>query len=103
MNIAPAAARIIGGPHVTVSGAEFLNASDFQVACIGEGVETLSEISMHLCQTANVDFAAIDGIVFKDAHGQVHANALREPLLELDAYPFPSDSLPLFWEGADPS
>src|SRR5210317_1636054 len=41
----PAALRIIGGPHVSVAAEDFLNKSEFQVACIGEGVETLSEIA----------------------------------------------------------
>ncbi len=41
--IAPGALRIIGGPHVSVVADEYLECSEFQVACIGEGVETLWE------------------------------------------------------------
>ncbi|MGB9439275.1 MAG: cobalamin-dependent protein, partial [Desulfobacterales bacterium] len=49
----PAALRIIGGPHVSVAAEDFLNKSEFQVACIGEGVETLSEIALRVSIVGN--------------------------------------------------
>jgi radical SAM superfamily enzyme YgiQ (UPF0313 family) len=42
------ALRVIGGPHVSVLPAEYLKDSEYQVACIGEGVETLTEIALRL-------------------------------------------------------
>jgi anaerobic magnesium-protoporphyrin IX monomethyl ester cyclase len=92
----PAALRIIGGPHVSVAAADFLNNSEFQVACIGEGVETLSEIALLVSIVGNPDFSMIEGITFKHGNGRVYSNPLRVPLLALDEYPFPSDSLELF-------
>ena len=92
----PAALRIIGGPHASVAANDLLNKSDFQVACIGEGVETLSEIALLLSNVEKPDLSMIPGIAFKHENGDVLSNPLRVPLLELDDYPFPSDSLQLF-------
>ena len=92
----PAALRIIGGPHVSVAAEDFLNKSEFQVACIGEGVETLSEIALRVSIVGNPDFSIIEGITFKHRNGRVYSNPLRVPLLALDEYPFPSDSLEFF-------
>jgi len=94
----PAALRIIGGPHVSVAARDFLNTSEFQVACIGEGVETLSEIALLATQAAPPDLSLIAGIAFKQESGEILINPLREPLLALDDYPFPSDSLQIFRE-----
>jgi radical SAM superfamily enzyme YgiQ (UPF0313 family) len=96
--IVPAAIRLIGGAHVSVAAADFLKRSKFQLACIGEGVETLSELVIRLCRNPDLDFSTIAGIAYKDGNGHVYLNSLRTPMLELDEYPFPSDSLELFWE-----
>jgi len=94
--IVPAALRIIGGPHVSVAAGDFLNNSEFQVACMGEGVETLSEIALLVSIVGNPDFSMIEGVTFKHGNGRVYSNPLRAPLLALDEYPFPSDSLEFF-------
>jgi anaerobic magnesium-protoporphyrin IX monomethyl ester cyclase len=94
--IVPAALRLIGGPHVSVAAGDFLDNSEFQVACIGEGVETLSEIALLVSIVGNPDFSMIEGITFKHGNGRVYASPLRAPLLALDEYPFPSDSLEFF-------
>jgi len=94
--IVPAALRIIGGPHVSVAAADFLSTSEFQAACNGEGVETLSEIALRVSMVGKPDFSTIDGITYKHDNGKVYSNPLRLPLLELDEYPFPSDSLEFF-------
>lgn len=100
----PGALRIIGGPHVSVAAKEYLNISEFQVVCVGEGVETLSEIALRVAGAENPDLSMIAGIAFKRDNGHVQANPLRDPLLGLDEYPFPSDSLELFRKPAkDPA
>ena len=102
--VVPAALRIIGGPHVSVAARDFLKHSEFQVACIGEGVETLSEIVLQISGTKNLDLSMVAGIAFKHDGDRVCFNPLRVPLLELDEYPFPSDSLELFRKPArDPA
>ena len=94
--LVPAALRVIGGPHVSVAAPEFLNDSDYKVACIGEGVETLAEIALQISNSRNPDLSMVDGIAFKVGGERVCFNPPRIPLLELDEYPFPSDSLEFF-------
>jgi radical SAM superfamily enzyme YgiQ (UPF0313 family) len=94
--LVPAALRIIGGPHVTVAAEEFLSRSEFQAACIGEGVETLAEIALRVAIAGGPDLSTIEGINYKLDNGKVYSNPLRVPLFDLDEYPFPSDSLDFF-------
>lgn len=98
VTLAPAATRIIGGAHANVAADCFLKRSEFEVACIGEGVETLSEFTLWRCRTDRPDFSTIAGIAFKDGQGNIIRNRPRTPVLQLDDYPFPSDSLDLFCE-----
>ena len=98
--IVPAAIRIIGGAHVSVAPVDFLTQSQFQLACVGEGVETMAEIALQLTIARCRDFTSIAGIAFKDEKADVHLNSSRVPLLDLDDYPFPSESLDLFWDDA---
>ena len=99
--LVPDALRIIGGPHVSVAAAEFLSMSEFQIACIGEGVETVSEIALRVSMAGKRDFSSIEGITYKHDNGNVYSNPLRAPWFELDKYPFPSDSLDLFRDPAE--
>ena len=92
----PSALRIIGGPHASAAAKEYLEKSDFQVACIGEGVETLSEIALRISEAKSFDLSMIEGIAFKREDSRVHLNSRRKHLFELDDYPFPSVSLDLF-------
>lgn len=94
--VVPASVRIIGGAHVSVAAADYLNQSLYQVACIGEGVETVAEIALRLANDREIDLATVAGIVFRDEDGHIYSNPLRMPLLRLDDYPFPSESLDLF-------
>jgi radical SAM superfamily enzyme YgiQ (UPF0313 family) len=96
----PAAIRIIGGAHVSVASVDFLKQSQFQMACVGEGVETMAEIALQLSIARCCDLSSIAGIAFKEENDQIHLNSSRVPLFELDDYPFPSDSLDLFWKDA---
>jgi radical SAM superfamily enzyme YgiQ (UPF0313 family) len=99
----PSALRIIGGPHVSVRPEDFLRQSAYQVACIGEGVETLAELALRRSIRPEVDLAAITGIAYTDGAGAVHRNRRRTPAFHLDEYPFASRSLELFWPHvADP-
>ncbi len=93
----PQALRVIGGPHVSVRPEETLRGSDFQVACVGEGVETMAELALRWPAAREEGLARVEGIAFKDATGYVHRNPPRRPLFLLDDYPFPSNSLDLFW------
>ncbi|MBW1774426.1 MAG: radical SAM protein [Deltaproteobacteria bacterium] len=94
--IAPEALRVIGGPHVSALPIEYLKSSEYQVACIGEGVETLTEIALGSRAAMDEDLSRISGIAYRDGKGDVRLNAPRKTLFAIDEYPFPSDSLDLF-------
>ena len=94
--IAPEALRVIGGPHVSAIPVEYLKNSEYQVACIGEGVETLTEIALGSKAAKDGDLSMISGIAYRDGKGDVRLNAPRKTLFAIDDYPFPSDSLDLF-------
>jgi radical SAM superfamily enzyme YgiQ (UPF0313 family) len=93
----PAALRIIGGPHVTVDPEGFLKNSDFDIVCIGEGVETFVELVLKCVfkKEKNI-YCNIPGIAFKKEDKEIVINKDRECLFLLDDYPFPSNSLTEF-------
>ena len=86
----PHSLRVIGGPHVSVSPLESLKKSDFQVACIGEGVETITELALNriFCPEQKT-FYKISGIAYKDDNNKVYLNKDRHYLFSLDDYPHP--------------
>jgi len=93
----PSALRIIGGPHVSVMSSDFLMASEFQMACTGEGVETIAEIALDYIFSKDKNTAKkIHGIVFKDKDKKIYQNKERKYLFNLDEYPHPSKSLDKF-------
>jgi radical SAM superfamily enzyme YgiQ (UPF0313 family) len=92
----PEALRLIGGAHVSVAPSEFLRQTRFQVACRGEGVETILDLVLAFLDQGLDGLAAVSGIDFIDALGKTHLNPPRPFRFDLDDYPFPSDSLDLF-------
>jgi radical SAM superfamily enzyme YgiQ (UPF0313 family) len=99
--LAPESLRVIGGAHVSVLPEDFLRQSDFHVACIGEGVETLVDLAISFAHSGSSNLARICGIAYKDANGAIRQTRPRQHLLTLDDYPFPSDSLDLFTPDID--
>jgi hypothetical protein len=73
-----------------------LKNSEYQVACFGEGVETLTQMVFSYNSVRNGGLSDISGIVYKDETGTVRVNTPRENVFVLDEYPFPSDSIDLF-------
>jgi radical SAM superfamily enzyme YgiQ (UPF0313 family) len=92
----PDALNLIGGPHVSVSPSDFLRQTRFDAACRGEGVETFLDLLLTFLDRGFESLADVPGIDFKDASGEIHSNPPRQFLLDLDDYPFPSESLDLF-------
>ena len=99
--VSPHALRVIGGPHVSVLPTEYLNDSEYHVACIGEGTETLTEIALGVNASGDGDLSKVSGIAYKVENGEVRLNAPRKPILPLDDYPYPSDSIDLFLDYPD--
>ena len=92
----PDALRLIGGPHVSVAPSDFLRQTRFQAACRGEGVETILDLLLAFLDQGFEGLAGVPGIDCKDAFGEIYSTPPRRFLLDLDEYPFPSDSLDLF-------
>ncbi len=99
--MAPNALRMIGGPHVSVMPLEYLNHSDYQVACVGEGVETLTELALRFTAVGDGDLSKVSGIAYKGEKGEARLNPPRKYIFALDDYPFPSDSIDLFLDDLD--
>ncbi|NNG07259.1 MAG: radical SAM protein [Desulfobacteraceae bacterium] len=99
--VAPNALRVIGGPHVSVMPLEQLSHSDYQVACVGEGVETLTELALRFTGAGDGDLSKVSGIAYKGERGEARLTPPRKYIFALDDYPFPSDSIDLFLDDLD--
>jgi anaerobic magnesium-protoporphyrin IX monomethyl ester cyclase len=95
--IFPDAVRVIGGPHASAQPEAILQDSEFQVAVVGEGEETFTELVLTIARAGRIDFSSIEGISFKNAGGDVMSTRhSRCPQMHLDDYPFSSDAAPLY-------
>ena len=83
---------LIGGAHPTALPTDTLKEfSVFDIAVVGEGEETLSEIA----QAKDKQWQLIQGIAYKKDK-EVTQNALRNRIADLDSLPFPAwDILPV--------
>lgn len=80
---------IIGGVHVSCLPEKVMQHKEFTMGVIGEGEETFVELCMEI-SSGKPDFAAIDGICYRDERGNVIINKIRTNIMTLDSYPFPS-------------
>lgn len=99
--ITPGSLRVIGGPHVSILPEKTLQGSEFQIACTGEGVETITELALNMgLYNGKHGQGGISGIVYKEGNS-IRRNKDREDLFSLDDYPYPSNSLPAFVNDLD--
>jgi len=86
---------VIGGPHVTFFGQEFMRdeGNSFDGACRGEGEEALLELCDRLKE--NKDFHDVKNWIFRDKNdsSQLVVNPLRPLIADLDSLPFPDYQL----------
>ncbi|MBI2954653.1 MAG: B12-binding domain-containing radical SAM protein [Chloroflexi bacterium] len=78
---------VVGGPHVTLDGARYVEETGAHIGVIGEADVTLPEICQALEQESSLE--DIQGIVYLE-DGMVIANPPRPNLRDLDALPFPN-------------
>lgn len=76
---------VVGGPDVTYNLENYLDAG-FDIAVIGEGEQTMFEITEHL--NINTSLHAINGIAFKE-NEEVISTAPREKIKSIAELPFP--------------
>lgn len=79
---------IVGGSVATSVPKILLERTEADIACIGEGEETIKDLIISL-ERGN-DLSLVKGILFKDKSGKVHANETRPLIQNLDSIPFPA-------------
>ncbi|MBP7216492.1 MAG: radical SAM protein, partial [Candidatus Omnitrophica bacterium] len=88
----PSAFFVLGGAHVSAVGKDALEDTCFDVGVLGEGEETVVELTYHLASNGVRDLSGIKGIIFRDGHGFVQTQP-RAAIRDLDALPQPSRHL----------
>ncbi len=79
---------LVGGPHPSALRSRVLEDCPwFDIACYGEGEETIVELAEVLDRHG--DLSTVAGIGYWDA-GQIHQTAARGPVRDLDHLPFPA-------------
>ncbi len=81
---------VVGGPHVTALPRESAGHESVDIAVVGEGEDTMSEI----CQAVagGTDLSDIDGIVIS-TNGDLESTPPRARSMALDEVPFPAHDL----------
>jgi len=87
---------LVGGPHISSMGLETMSRfPDFDLAVVGEGEETLSEVLA--CYRSGGDIGAVNGVIYRDAQDRPQRTAPRRIEKDLDRLPYPAwDLLPGF-------
>jgi anaerobic magnesium-protoporphyrin IX monomethyl ester cyclase len=84
----PSILTVVGGPHVTVVPAEFLEeAKNIDIAVIGEGEHTMLDIVKFFEGTKEI--GDVQGIAYRK-DGKIKQNAPRPFIKNLDELPFPA-------------
>jgi radical SAM superfamily enzyme YgiQ (UPF0313 family) len=81
---------VVGGPHVTAVREAVLEHPDIDIAVLGEGEETLTELLDTLA--AGGDLRSVKGLVLRGGDGGVITEA-RPFIADLDSLPFPAYDL----------
>lgn len=82
---------ILGGPEVSYDAETILRDCDADIIMEGEGEQTwLEYLDYRIQGKGNLEM--IDGLVYKDASGDIHRNAPRKPM-SLEHLPFVYDNL----------
>ncbi len=79
---------VVGGPDPANYLDEYLS-QGADVIAIGEGELTLEELVPHLVQKGPTQLAAIKGIAYREASGEIVRTEPRPLIADLDAQPFP--------------
>ncbi|HME54235.1 MAG TPA: radical SAM protein [Candidatus Lokiarchaeia archaeon] len=86
----PSAMILLGGPWATINWKYVVKNGYADVVVIGEGEETIVELSRMLPDNEREMLATIKGIAFKSNDGIVIKTASRSFIENLDALPFPA-------------
>lgn len=75
---------LVGGADVTARKLDSVRDVDADLGVVGEGEDLISIIVNH----QNEDLSTIKGLILKDKKGKLHFTGEREPIRNLDVYPF---------------
>jgi radical SAM superfamily enzyme YgiQ (UPF0313 family) len=78
----------LGGPYVTTIREDIFEKTPADFAIYGEGEITFSELIRHL--RGNKDLKDIDGLMYKDQHGNIITNPPRAHIKDLNKLPLPA-------------
>lgn len=87
----PSTVICVGGPYVSSLEKEILHFSEFDLAVVGEGEITFSEI-IHAIKGEG-DFSSIEGLIYRDSDGNVVMNKARGIKNNIDNLPMPAYDL----------
>lgn len=79
---------VVGGPDPANYLDEYLSRGA-DVIAIGEGELTLQHLVPHLLEKGMDDLAGVQGIAYRDEHGEIVRTEPRPMIADLDAQPFP--------------
>ncbi|MEJ2079071.1 MAG: radical SAM protein [Acidobacteriota bacterium] len=82
---------IFGGQHPTIEADEVLNEPFADMVCFGEGEATFGEVIDRLSEDG--DLSGVTGLAYKDVDGEIHRNAARSPIEDVDSIPLPAYEL----------
>ena len=78
---------VFGGPHVSALKNRVLeNFSVIDFVVVGEGEQTLTE----LIEKGNEEAHSVQGLVYRDANGEIGFTGYRSKAIDLDTLPFPA-------------
>ncbi|MBT9438102.1 MAG: radical SAM protein [Desulfobacterales bacterium] len=78
---------VFGGPHVSALKNRVLeNFSVIDFVVVGEGEQTLTE----LIEKGNEEAHSVQGLVYRDANGEICFTGYRSKAIDLDTLPFPA-------------
>ena len=86
----PGMLTVIGGPHASALPEEVMEEKDVDIACVGEGEQTMYELVTQY--SGGRDFSKVDGIYFRQ-EGIISKTKPRSFITDLDSLPFPARDL----------
>lgn len=86
-DVCPKTLRVIGGIHATVYPKDVLKKSLFEVAFLGDAVESFAHLVVEKSMSNSFDISKISGIYYKGEDGLIYSTGFRSPIVDLDDYP----------------
>ncbi len=80
---------VLGGPDITYNLQNYIQ-TGADILIIGEGEQTLLEVTQTIAKGNRLAFGHIDGLAYKDTEGDLVKTKARQRLRPVDSLPFPN-------------